>query len=343
MTDTTKIRVGALEGFRDLVFELGGDPYLALNKADISATLWQTPDALITTEQYRMALNHAALITQSPHFGLSLSQRQGVVKFGALGYFIVNSPNLRTALNFTAKYLRTHDTGTISTLVVDGGVVLMTHKLAGVGKTSTIQQTELGIGLVLKFIRTTIGPEWSPTAVYFEHSKPQSTLLYHRIFQCPVYFDHDQSAIEFKASDLERPLIGADPKLYQILKNYVEQLLTESEAKAVDQVRALIIQALEDGTPYIDQIAERLSLSRSELQRRLKRENTSFQKLLEDVRYGMARKYLMDTDLPLSTITVILNYSEPAVFTRAFKRLSGETPRGWRERHRRDQQNSANG
>lgn len=334
MSEGTKIRIGALEGYRDLVSELGGDPSLALKTSGLNKELWQTPEVFIPTEQYRLALNVASQLTNVPHYGLLLSQRQSLLKFGALGYVILNSPDLRTALNYTAKYLLTHDTGTVSSLLIEDGIATMTHKLAGVGTTSTIQQTELGVGLVLKFIRTTIGPEWTPSAVYFEHSRPKSTVLHQRIFQCPVYFDNDQSGIEFNANDLDRPIISADPKLYTILKSYVEELINRSEKNIAHQVRALIMNALEDGYPYIDSVAKKLSFSRSELQRHLKRENTSYQKLVEEVRYGVARKYLMDTDLSLSTITAILSYSDPAVFTRAFKRQAGTTPRDWRAHHK---------
>ena len=131
---------------------------------------------------------------------------------------INHSPNLLTALKHLSAHVRIHDSGTITSLEIEDEIALMTHTLAGVGNTSTIQQTDLGCGLVLKFIRNTIDPNWSPDAVYFEHSKPKDTSLYQRIFRCPIYFDHGQSGIEFSARDLDRPIPSADAKLYVIFK-----------------------------------------------------------------------------------------------------------------------------
>lgn len=326
-----QIRVGALEGFRDLVFELGGNPSEILNDADIDESLWLAPDTLITTEQYRQALNIAATRTLNPRFGLLLSQRQNFNKFGAIGYLISHVPNLKTAFEHLPKYLGVHDTGTVAKLVTDGPVSIMTHTLAGIGNASTIQQTELGVGLLVKFIRSTVDNSWSPNAVYFSHSKQKSGALYHRIFRCPIYFDHDLSGIEFPTSDLQRPLVAADAKLYKILKGHIDSIRQSRGEDIVSQTRHQIHASIQAGSPYLGYVAEKLSLSGPELQRRLKREDTNFQTLLETERFGLAKKYLGDMDISLSAISVMLGYAELAVFSRAFKRLTGQSPRNWRK------------
>jgi len=66
------------------------------------------------------------------------------------------------------------------------------------------------------------------------------------------------------------------------------------------------------------------------LNRYLKAEGTAFRTVADEVRFGIARQLLEDTDLPLVEIAAALDFSEPAAFTRAFHRWSGSTPSAWR-------------
>jgi len=50
----------------------------------------------------------------------------------------------------------------------------------------------------------------------------------------------------------------------------------------------------------------------------------------DEIRYGIARQLLFDTDLPLVQISAALDFSEAAAFTRAFRRWSGAAPSTWR-------------
>ena len=88
---------------------------------------------------------------------------------------------------------------------------------------------------------------------------------------------------------------------------------------------------MEDGRPTLEGTAAQIGMNRSQLQRRLKQSDTSFQDLFQEVRHGVACKYLSGTELPLATISTIVGFAEPAVFSRAFKRRTGKTPRDWRK------------
>ena len=70
------------------------------------------------------------------------------------------------------------------------------------------------------------------------------------------------------------------------------------------------------------------------LHRYLKAEGGTFRQVANEVRCEIACTLLAETDLTLSQIAEILNYSEISAFTRAFRRWSGQPPSVWRSRHR---------
>ena len=81
-------------------------------------------------------------------------------------------------------------------------------------------------------------------------------------------------------------------------------------------------------------VASLYAVSRRTLHRHLKAEGGTFRQVANEVRCEIACTLLAETDLPLSQIAEILNYSEISAFSRAFRRWSGQPPSVWRSNHR---------
>ena len=324
------IRVASLEGYRSLLLELGHDPRQALLSAGIEPALLSQPETTIPTPAFRRALNVGADITGIRHFGLMLSQRQTFEKLGAVGYLVRHAPDLRTSIERLILHFRTHDTGSLTMLEVDGACVYWRHGLAAVANDSAIQQTELALGLACQFLRSALGETWNPTAIYFEHVAPRDTQPFRAVFRCPVHFGQTLTALELPRAELDRPLRQSDAGLFRILEQHVERIEEGLEEELRGRVRQVIQQNIEDGHYRIDEVAAQLGLRRHTLQRKLKAEGVSFQQILDDVRFELGCRHLRETDTPVSEIAGILGYAESAVFTRAFSRRSGQSPRAWR-------------
>jgi AraC-like DNA-binding protein len=100
----------------------------------------------------------------------------------------------------------------------------------------------------------------------------------------------------------------------------------------VDDVRHAIL-SLPGYFPDIDSIAEKMHMSSRTLRRHLTEHNTNFQKLVNEIRFGLAQDYLLNTNFRLDQIAELLGYTEPGNFTHAFKRWSGTPPRTYRMQH----------
>jgi AraC-like DNA-binding protein len=95
--------------------------------------------------------------------------------------------------------------------------------------------------------------------------------------------------------------------------------------------RATVEQAIEArltaGQPVrIDAIAAELGVSRQTLYRRLRDEQVTFEDLLDSLRHRLALHYLRDEHLSVKAASYRLGFSEPAAFSRAFKRWTGLSP-----------------
>ena len=69
-----------------------------------------------------------------------------------------------------------------------------------------------------------------------------------------------------------------------------------------------------------------MGLSRQTLYRRLKAERVTFEQLLDELRHRLALKLLRDQHMPVKQAAWRLGFSDPAAFSRAFKRWTGTAP-----------------
>jgi AraC-like DNA-binding protein len=68
------------------------------------------------------------------------------------------------------------------------------------------------------------------------------------------------------------------------------------------------------------------------MQRRLNEEGTTFEEIKDNARRDLAERYLSNLDLPLTQITVLLDYSEQSALGRSCRRWFGTAPREYRKR-----------
>lgn len=84
---------------------------------------------------------------------------------------------------------------------------------------------------------------------------------------------------------------------------------------------------LERGPVRIDEVARALGYSRQTLYRRLKDEDVTFAELLDALRHRLALRYLRERGMSVKETAYRLGFSEPAAFSRAYKRWTGSSPR----------------
>jgi AraC-like DNA-binding protein len=157
-----------------------------------------------------------------------------------------------------------------------------------------------------------------------------------RVFRCPIIWDAPDNTFSFAAVDLDRRLVHTADSLKSFLANSVYQLivLEQEQASTSAAIRSLVGIDLINGMPSITAMAETLHMSESSLRRRLRRENTSYQALKDEVRCEVAVDKLLNENAKVADLAEHLGFAEPSSFVRSFKSWTGQTPRDYRERIR---------
>lgn len=291
---------------------------------------WPVPQANglggIPIEQWVSLLERASTCLHDPLLGLHLGQTITPRHIGVLGYVLLASPNLASALTRLERYQR---------LVYD---VTPMHRRDGDGYIDLVWGDEQGrpgtlsddtsITALMHFCRGLTQHPVYPREVHFLNPAPADVAPYREYFGCPVLFDQPETMVRVGIEALAMPLKSADPGLVALLESQADQLLEQlpQEDAFIDRVRKTTVLQLHEGEPSVETVASSLCCTSRTLQRHLRLAGTSFRQELATVRQQMADTYLQDTRLNIADIALLLGYSEHSAFTRSYRQWTGMTP-----------------
>ena len=139
-------------------------------------------------------------------------------------------------------------------------------------------------------------------------------------------------AFVFSEEELVNPVTQRAENLREHFKQAPLNWFTRQEFTPVYTRRVMdYLAEYREHEASMQDIADSVNVSERTLRRKLTEEGTSFQEIKDKLRKNMAIYYLSQPDIPISTITNKLGFSEPAAFTRAFKQWTGQTPTLYRE------------
>jgi AraC-like DNA-binding protein len=293
------------------------------------------PDTRIPFEDL-IALGEAAMqITGDPAFGLHLAEHYRPSVFGVLDYLARSSLTMGDAIRNLCRYNRLLQDVSEASLTLEGARAVISERTLG-GAQLPPPMIENSLANLVVVGRELTEYPLEPVEVSFTHQEPAYSAEHARIFRSTVRFGADRNAIVLRLADLDLPIPQADPGLRVILQRHAEQLLERvpRAARFSDRVRELAAAELKDGTPTAQSIARKLEMSERTLRRRLEKDGTSYEALLDGFRRELAELYLAEPTLSIPDVAIMLGYSEESPFRRAFRRWHGISPAGYRKRNK---------
>lgn len=327
-------RVGALCLLPGLLGELGLDPETALTSAGLLPTSLDHPESRIPYSAFGRLMSESARRSGRPHLGLLVGRLWTLDHMGLVGQLMKHSPTLGDALRTLAVYHRLNSEGGTVFLSESGDVAALGYAVhqPQVEGIEHIYDGVMACGW--KFISELSGLNWSPLKAVFAHARPVDPQPYRDFLRARLEFDSDHTAVYLPRRLLDQPVPGADPKTRRQLEAKVEAATaTDLLVRLHRALRLLLLTGASSG----DFVAQQLAMHRRTLHRRLKAQGTTFQRVLDGVRWDISRQLLGNTKLSLDDVASATGYADPSTFIRAFHRWSGTTPVKWREGQGREQ------
>ena len=288
------------------------------------------PDARIPVTVWATVFRQALEQQPMNNAGVRLATVTPFGAFPLIDYLIATSRNVGEGLSRFARYLRLTEARSVPCLREDEDPIRVL--LVGC---DTPLSAEFTVTLNLLQFREETEGRFRATYVSFCHT-PDDVVEIERVLGCPVYTAASWNGWALSREMYQLPLRRRDPALGSLLQKQADAALARlPPIEGVDlEIRQALASRVGGGDTRIRTIARTLATSARSLQRRLAAAGISYQQLLDLARKDAAERYLTESPLSIGEVGYLLGYSEPAAFTRAFRRWNKETPQAFRQRQR---------
>ena len=270
---------------------------------------------------------NAVKLSHDPALGLKAGGKLDMMSLGILGYALMSCASVGDSLRVLMRYIKM--------LLPSAQVNLLPSKekfeLVGKAPELPLLLERFYLDALFSGIAHNLYALTDKTSFNIQlelpYEKPRQLAIYHHIFGEQIRFGASRYALTFDKPTLAMSLSSANPAAQEIFRRECDRLMSHETHLGIvsERVKQTLLSARLD-FPNCKAMAAYLHMSESTLQRRLAKEGTRYQRLLDQVRYTLAREYLQQTALPVAEIGLLLGYSDAANFRRSFKRWSGVTP-----------------
>ncbi|AQA17605.1 hypothetical protein BST95_04500 [Halioglobus japonicus] len=188
-----------------------------------------------------------------------------------------------------------------------------------------------GAAYVLSILQTALGDNWEGTQVLVKVCDPE-------VFP-PNYADVKVATTDTNGFSVAFPSawLLLEPQLHTTQCSARPQITRNSAPEeTLPTLRYILAQHIHEPGLDADHVAHLCGISKRTLVRRLAELGTTLKQELDQLRQQQAQDMLTVGATGIAQIGEKLGYPDPTVFTRAFKRWTGTTPREFREAIQRD-------
>ena len=333
-----QISAGYPRGLLDFAVRKGADPAALLARSGLVQGDLQHQDRHVPLERYLALFEAAAALTGEPAIALQFGEAvrmQEVSIVGLICEACETTIDVGRELNRYAALVLDDERAEPAVLMrgvwQDGGVwIEMPHDLF----TANPHMIEAEFARLVWNGRVMFAnaPEFQnikyPREIHFRHADPGYRDEYERVFQAPVVFGSHWNAMQIDAEFLTLKQPPVNRYVFGVLSERAEALLEKARAAKTMRARveSLLIPVLHKGDLGMAAISGQLGMSQQTLYRALKAEGVTYESLLDELRHRMAVNFLTERKVSVNETAYLVGFSEPAAFSRAFKRWTGQSP-----------------
>lgn len=326
------VRANSILPVIKFVEQLGIPSERLIREAKLPRSILDDTEALFSLYHGFAFMEKVAHSEGIEHLGVLATRQTKLSNFGIFGKVVFQSLTLYDLLHtLVALQTTTYNSGERVWLTYQDERVWFNHQYFNHAKVKNQQAQYYAVLTFVRVFQLVIGTQWHPSELHLQTDKLVGLADIELFSKTRVQFNQPNNAIALSKSMLMSPLkyrVNSNPsqkqQTYEIL---------QSSAPATDFTKSLgqfIGEQLKGGHPDVKLAASAAGMSTRSFQRRLAKEGLSYSRLVDRVRFDLAMTWLQESTLQLNDIASELGYTEPANFTRAFKRWAGVSPSEFR-------------
>lgn len=284
-------------------------------------------DSLISNDQLQAMLLAAREITQEPSLALRYGKRLPITSHGVLGYALMSCKSLHQALNLLMKYYRLLLDSSYLCMEENGNEVIIEYRDLNPKSIPGHFNEELFFAGIITAIQQLLHLKVLPIQLRFQYPPPKHSGSYREYLGVDASFNHHRNEIVLPLEFLSLQPEFANPSMLKVYQQQCDNLMASMDKHEglKNAVRRLLISSREQ-FPKLEKVADHFHMSPRTFRRRLAEEETSFQKISDEIKCGLAESYLQSPGFSVETVGDLLGFNDISNFRRAFIRWTGQSP-----------------
>ncbi|WP_300730901.1 AraC family transcriptional regulator [Pseudomonas sp.] len=281
----------------------------------ISPQVFQNPDIWVPRAACFHIANEMAAAAQDPFGGAAVGHLTDVRALGAWGELILGSTHLAQACAMAAVHTNLLHQGGEVKIITEGRTTKLIHAFNGQHGADPLQVTTASL-VVLRKVPLMSGAAGA-IRVHLKNPRVRGDEALEEYLGPHLKMNAEYNMIEFDRELLEIPLQPVRDGAWK----------TTQALKSTSEVADVLVQQIANQEhSRLAAISKKVGLSARTLQRRLEHCGIDFDALRDETRRSESFQLLASGKYTATEIAYMVGYSDPAHFTRAFKRWTGTPP-----------------
>ena len=310
--------------FKTAMEDCGVSADYYFNKVNLPTEV-SDPERMLPVKPFYHLINIVAINESIPDFGSQVAQITPWHEVLSLGPLIQASADLKHLLETFCEIGSGQSSSVLFALVDEGSHFSFCYTNTLLYKRD-IQMELYRITSMIQLVQLATGIQWRPEAIRLIMPNTKTVDVCSLLTKSEISFSQADSAISIQRNLLQLPVHLSIPE--RIKTNNIDADFDITFIKSLHQI--IDIYTLTKNIS-IEEVASIADMSVRSLQRRLANSGLKYNYLLNQAKYDHAKEKLQNTQLPVAEIAKSLGYSDPAHFSRAFRRWSGLSPAGFRK------------
>ncbi|MGI9296026.1 MAG: AraC family transcriptional regulator ligand-binding domain-containing protein, partial [Pseudomonadales bacterium] len=256
----------------------------------------QSGKQTVHKRQMDQLIVNAIRLAREPDLGLQFGKRLNTNTHGILGYALMSAATMREVVNVWLKYYKLNFADLDLIYRVVGDTLLLAVDIKSERNDIRLFMVEAVFASMYTTAVFLLNEHLRDAEIWFDYPEPAHAAKYFDTFPIRISFAKEQCQWRTPVTLLDAKLASANTAAARIYRQQCDEMLRTMKQRqgTARSVQKLMLEH-SGNFPRINDAAQQLHMSERTLRRKLAAENTSFQEVLNDVRYRIACEYLQST------------------------------------------------
>jgi len=322
------IRLSVINPFLKELASRDIDPGQLLEAQGLPVQIPASSDLFVSALCMYSMVEQSAALADDPYLGAAIGSKLDLLSWEPIAQAADAAVTVGDLLNRFILNSKEHASSTQYSLESTGNRTTFSLRRVAEPPFDPAQNDAFYLGFMSRLMKSATGETWNAASVLITMSDP---LVVPQMFRELRIVKGDRSGFR-----ISFPTEWLFEKFEKTAFRHRIQRSGESQTpqSLIESVHRAIAPHIHDEDLTVERVAELCGIDKRQLSRKLRSKGTTINKEIANLRQERATSALVKSDQRIAEIATKVGFSDPTVFSRAFKTWTGQSPQEYRRNHK---------